>query len=369
MKWTRYLILGALSIFVFWIVFGPIGTFLSDNFKQFIETIFAIVFPTPAAVTGFISFILNVISKGVVPVIIILLGFLPQIFLIFLALEVIKLLDLKLQTHILLAFGCTTLAVGSMEKPRIRDMVLISFIPCGAKLPLVLTFASALNLHFLIIFLIYAFCIGVGWIASRFFKLPCKCYNDCSKETQKLSPWLRGVPEGGGVCSGMTNIISNEQISHPSLCKISRVKLILQSTLHNTLQFMKKITGPVIIVAPILYILYEVGFLYHIANFISPLFAPLGFAHPVLIVALLFGFLGKELVLATLITMSTSMPTLSTAAYLSFLVFIILSPPCISAMVAIRAKAGGATAAKIFALTFTVAYVTSFAFFWFLVLF
>ena len=321
----------ALSFFVFWIVFGPVGTFLSDHFKQLVELTFQFLFPPPVEVTGIITFVLHIFSRGVLPVVTILLGFLPQIFLIFLALELIKVFDLKLKTHILLAFGCTTLAVGSLDKENARasDIVLMSFIPCGAKLPIILTFAATLDLHFAIVFLIYAFCIIVGYLISLLWR----------KHNQTVEA-----------------------------CKDCRKTFSIRLAISNTLQFLKRITGPVIILAPVLYILHEAGFLYHIANFVSPVFAPLGFGHPILVIALVFGFMGKELVFATLVTLAASMPALSTATMFSFVAFIVLSPPCISAMVAIRSKTTTAFAWKVFFATFTVAYVTSFVIYWLLAL-
>ena len=321
-KYGKVVLLVAISVAIFYVVFDAPGTFLSNQFRGLLESGAAILFPDPPDDGAFIHFLLRVFVNGVVPVVIILLGFLPQIFLIFLSLELIKFLDLKLQTHYLLAFGCTTMAVGSTENLRKRDMVLISFIPCGAKLPIILTFGAVLGLNFIAVFFIYVLCIGVGFLLSR---------------TQK--------------CDG---------------CKAPCVieKPSPKSAISNSLAFIARITGPVMIAAPILYFLHELGYLYSIADFISPVFAPLGFAHPVLIVAILFGFLGKELVLATLVTLAAALPPLGDTAALSFLIFVILGPPCISALAAIRTQSDAKFTATVFFLTFTAAYIASFVFFW-----
>jgi len=209
------------------------------------------------------------------------------------------------------------MAIGAGDNQNGRDIILMSFIPCGAKLPIILTFTAMLNLHFLIIFFIYAYCIGLGHAFRG--KAPKKNCDSCNA------------------------------------CK--------DNAFTNTLQFLKRITGPILIFAPILYILNQLGVLYHITNVISPLFAPIGLGHPYLIIAILFGFLGKELTLATLVTLT--LPPLSTATQVSLLLFIILSPPCINALFAIKDRS---LRGKIFFLTFIAAYITSFVIYWLFVL-
>ena len=82
-----------------------------------------------------------------------------------------------------------------------------------------------------------------------------------------------------------------------------------------------------------------------IASWISPVFAPLGFADWRVTTALIAGFMAKEVVVATLSVLFGSVSTLtsliSPLSALSLLVFCLLYTPCVAAIAAIRREQGG----------------------------
>ncbi len=103
----------------------------------------------------------------------------------------------------------------------------------------------------------------------------------------------------------------------------------------------------------------------HIAGMISPLFAPLGFDDWRFVVALISGFMAKELVVSTITvsfsTFAALAAALSPAAAISFLVFCLLYTPCVAAIAAIKRELNGKWAFGIVLIQCGVAWIVSFA--------
>lgn len=80
-----------------------------------------------------------------------------------------------------------------------------------------------------------------------------------------------------------------------------------------------------------------------IAGWISPVFAPLGFADWRIVTALVTGFMAKESVVSTLETLSSGIPLtdlIDRSAAICLLVFCLLYTPCVAAIAAIRRELG-----------------------------
>ena len=81
-----------------------------------------------------------------------------------------------------------------------------------------------------------------------------------------------------------------------------------------------------------------------VASFLAPLFAPLGFGDWRFVVALIAGFMAKEVVVSTLSVLFDGAAALalalSPAAAASFLVFCLLYTPCVAAVAAIKRELG-----------------------------
>jgi ferrous iron transport protein B len=106
--------------------------------------------------------------------------------------------------------------------------------------------------------------------------------------------------------------------------------------------------------------------LYYIGKILAPIFIPLGFAGWQNAVSLLTGLMAKEVIIGTMAviyggSLSTSLPMHFTllSAY-SFLVFVLLYTPCISAVATMKKEYGSRTAAFSVAYQCFVAYVVSF---------
>jgi len=240
-----------------------------------------------------------------------------------------------------MGFGCTTVAVSTVKDK--RKAILLPFIPCSAKAPVVFLVAAVLRLNFFVVFLLYIFCVLIGVVASR-----AACHSE---------------PQG-----------------HTEAKNLCRSQKFAKTVTSNTLQFFKRISGPVLIAATILYFLktytfhfqiareFDDSILYWLCYSLSPIFVPLGLGSPAVIAALAFGILGKELVAATLalfapasLILSTAAPFgFTTASLFAFVVFFMLYPPCVSAIKATAVQTDNRTAFKSVLLNLTVAYLAAF---------
>lgn len=319
----KWLVFFALSLAVFWLTFGPIGKTLSDLWSSLF------IWWKPSGLIGALWTVATT-----------LLGLLPQILILFSYFYFLENSGLDFPCEIIMGFGCTTVA-ASTTKNR-RTAILLPFVPCSAKAPVVLLIAAVLRLNFFIIFLLYAICVLIGIIASRLVK---------SKRDSQIEKCSANY--GGG---------------------------LVKTVVLNTLQFFRRISGTVLVAATVLYFLKSYTFhlriaetfnqsmLFWICDFFSIVFIPLGLGSAAVMAALAFGFLGKELVAATIalfadatLILSTASPFGFTRASLAaFLVFFMLYPPCISAIKATAAQTGARTATLSIFLNITTAYVAAF---------
>jgi ferrous iron transport protein B len=316
-KWLVFLFL---SLAVFYLAFGPIGRTLSDLWSA------CFTWLCPPGVLGAVWTVATT-----------LLGLLPQILILFSFFYFLERSGLNFPSGVIMGFGCTTVAV-SLTRNR-RTAILLPFVPCSAKAPVVLMVAAALKLNFFVIFLMYVGCVLIGLLVSRL------CRSERSEES-----------------------------------RVRTDKRFFTSVLSNTLQFFRRISGPVLIAAAVLYFLktytfhfqvaanFNQSILFWICDLFSPLFVPLGLGSAAVIAALAFGILGKELVAATMVLfsapellLSTASPFgFTTASLAAFIVFFMLYPPCVSAIRAAAAQVGTRTAFLSVALNLIVAYCIAF---------
>lgn len=327
----KWLVFFGLSLAIFWLAFGPIGKTMSDLWSSLF------MWWKPVGLIG-----------ALWTVAITLLGLLPQILILFSYFYFLENSGLDFPCEIIMGFGCTTVA-ASTSKSR-RTAILLPFVPCSAKAPVVLLIAAALRLNFFVIFLLYAFCVLIGIIASRF--------------------------------------VTGKHIPKVEKCSVNRGGGFVKTVVLNTLQFFRRISGTVLIAAAVLYFLkaytfhlvvaetFNQSMLFWICDAFSGIFIPLGLGSAAVIAALAFGFLGKELVAATIALFADATLILSTASpfgfthasLAAFLVFFMLYPPCISALKATAAQTGNRTAILSIALNMTIAYVAAFIVYTFIIL-
>ena len=260
------------------------------------------------------EFLIGIWEQALIPTFLALIGFLPYVVVMLAAISFFE------NTGFVLGFGCTTLAIsaidGNQDQNKKKRLIrFMTFIPCGAKLPVMLFICTMiLGWNALAVVFLYAASILLGFAFGGF-----------------------GV------------------IEKPKLCRLSLPEQ-MKKIIKTTFEYIKRF-GAVALAATAFYCLKSLGLLDIICGALEPVFWPIGLASGAAIAAILAGLAGKEMIIGALVV---SMPVFTTASALSFLVFTLLYTPCASCISAIRCKTDPWFAFKTSIFNFVVAYVISF---------
>lgn len=356
--------------FIFWLTFGPLGAFLSDQFEAGIDGVIALIgnLLTAVKASSWIqSFIIDGVMAGVGSVI----SFLPIILLLFFFLSILEdtgymariafVLDHLLRriglsgrscVPMLMGFGCSVPAIMATrtlpsERDRKMTIILTPFMSCSAKLPIYALFTAAFfaRYHALIMISLYLLGIVVAILSSLLM----------SKTAFKGSsiPFVLELPS----------------YRFPSL------KNVLLNIWDMSKGFIQRAFSIILIATMLVWFLQsynwslfmtdnsENSILASLASFIAPIFAPLGFGSWQAATALITGLMAKETVVSTFsVLLSTSGEVInlqtifSPLSALSFLCFTLLYMPCVAALAATRREMGSLKGAL-----FAVAYQTGVA--------
>jgi ferrous iron transport protein B len=234
---------------------------------------------------------------------------------------------------LVMGFGCSVPAIMSArtlesEKDRKLAALLIPLISCNARLPVYALFAAAFfpTHQGLAIGSLYLLGVILAFIIGIIFK------NTLFKKDEE--PLIIELPE----------------------YKVPDPRSLFIHTWEKGKGFLKKAGTIIFSISVIIWLLsnfnftgmvgIEQSFLSYVGHFLAPVFKPLGFGTWQNSIALLSGLAAKEVVVSTLgvlygANLSSTLSTLFTplSAY-AFLVFILLYPPCISAMVTMKKEYG-----------------------------
>ena len=372
---------------VFFITFGPIGSFLSSTFSSFFESVFLSPLITFVQNNTSNLFVSDFVSGAIGGSIVSLISFLPQVVLMYLGLFVledtgyISRIAFSFDDHLqkvglsgksifalLMSFGCSTtatLASRNMENQnsKIKTAMLTPYVSCSAKLPLYAVVCGAFfpNHKSLIVFCLYLLGIIVAIIMSAVFnKTVLK-----SKDTN----FLMELPK----------------YRIPSFSKL------LKNVLSNTKQFLLRAGTVLLSFSCIIWIVQNCNFKFQygvgdsmlttISEFLSPVFSPIGFGCSGAVSALICGVVAKEIIVSTIgiinglvgtstlfdisssLLVSTSAFHLTQASALSFLVFALLYLPCASTISVMSKEIGGKWTFFACVCQFLMAYATSYVVF------
>jgi len=356
-------IFGIIMLSVFFLAFGPVGTFITDQFVWLINQFFTWIINIVDNL-GMAAYISSLITNGVFGGLAAVVGFLPQLAILFLALAILEdsgymaraafIMDRLLRRFglsgksfipMLIGFGCSVPAITSTrtldsdEDRKITTMI-VPFVSCGAKAPIYGVFAGALfgGGSFLVVFSMYFLGLLVAILSAVLFK---KTIFKGAKAN-----YIMELPE----------------------YRMPTFKNIMLHTWERSKDFLVK-AGTVLLAAFILIWFFsyfgvvdgtfrllaeeEIGYslLGSIGRFILPVLKPIGFTDWQATVAMLTGFIAKESVVGTLgilygingdvIQNGTLLYTsiqahFTTAQAYSFMVFALLSTPCIAAVSAMK---------------------------------
>ncbi len=243
---------------------------------------------------------------------------------------------------LILGFGCNVpaiMAARTLETPkdRIITILMVPFISCSARLPIYLLFISVFfpKNPALIVLSLYIIGLAIAILAGRIFK------NIYFKHDE------------------VTLLIDLPPYRIPS------IKNALFSMFTRAIDFIKRIIVYILIASIILFLLAyfpdtknygsDKSFVGQIGKVFSPILKPLGFGYWQVFVSLIFGFIGKELVVGSLATLIPSITNSSgfTLAFpevlkffftpfsaYAFLIFTLLYVPCIATVAIIKKEAG-----------------------------
>ena len=352
---NRYLALpvfAGIMLFIFWMTFGSVGAFLSDFLSAGIDKLASWV-DYGLTVYGINPVVKSLVVDGVFAGVGSVLSFLPVILVLFFFLSILEdsgymariafVMDTLLRkiglsgrsfVPMLIGFGCSVPAVMASrtlysERDRNMTIMLVPYISCSAKIPIYTVFTVAFfpDHGVLVMALLYFGGMAVGVIMALIFK--------------KIL--FRGKP--------MPFVMELPNYRFPSL------KSVLLLMWEKARDFIERAFTIIFVATIIIWFLQTFdaqlnvavdsaqSLLAMIGQWLTPIFAPLGFSDWRISTALITGISAKEAVVSTLsVLLGTSSAGVSGAigglftplSAASFLTFTLLYTPCVAAIAAIR---------------------------------
>ena len=356
-------IFAVVMVVVYWIAMGPFGTFLTDWTNDVLGGAWMIEGSRSLLESwGTADWLTGLVSDGIVAGVGAVLGFVPQMLVLFLMLSILE--DIGYMARVafimdrifrkfglsgksfipmLIGSGCGVpgvMASRTIENERDRRMTIMTttFVPCGAKMPIVGLFAGALF-------------GGSGWVA--------------------VSAYFIGIAAIilSGIILKKTRMFAGDPapfVMELPAYHVPAVGNVLRATWERGWSFIKRAGTIILASSVILWFLQGFGFvdgqfgmvednnssiLASIGSAICIIFAPLGFGDWQSTVAVFTGLIAKENVVSTFGVLfgvgsevAEDDPSLWTAvaahytplAAYSFMIFNLLCAPCFAAMGAIK---------------------------------
>ena len=352
---NRYLAIPAflgIMLLIFWLTFGVIGSFLSDELGAGISVLGTLA-GTGLKAAGVHPVVISLVVDGVFAGVGSVLSFVPTIVILFFFLSLLEdsgymarvafVTDKLLRkiglsgrsfVPMLIGFGCSVPAVMATrtlpsERDRKMTVFLIPFMSCSAKLPIYGMFTMAFfpRHRALVMIVLYVFGMLMG-VVSALLSRRAIFRGDSD-------PFVMELP--------------NYRLPSP--------KSVLLLLWDKTRDFLTRAFTIIFVATLVIWFLQKFGWglrpvvessrsiLAGIGRFISPIFAPMGFGDWRVSTALLTGFMAKEAVISTFGVLTgastAALPAalshmLTPMAAFSFLIFTLIYSPCVAAISAIR---------------------------------
>ena len=377
-----------IMIGVFYLTFFSLGAFLSNCLRfLFVEKLGWLCVQSLKNCCQ-LTWLVDLVDVGIFGGVGTIISFLPQVVLLFLALDILEqsgyisrlafMLDDTLKKvglsgksvyTLLMGFGCGTSAcmtarTMSDKNAKIKTAMLAPFMSCSAKLPVYAViggaFFGANNIW--IIVCLYILGIVVALLLSLFFE--------------------------------STTLKSNNQtfiMEFPDYQKVG-IKHIFTTILSTIKTFLIRIGSLLLVLSIIVWILENFSFdlsyvkfsskssmIETLGKIISPIFVPLGFSSWGITSALLAGVVAKEIIISSIaifnnvssnnsnfmqsvsnsLKLSTSVVYFTPASALSFMVFCLLYTPCVSTMAVLGKEIGKKWTIICILMQFVIAYITA----------
>lgn len=372
---NRYLaipIFIAIMLLIFWLTFGVIGAFLSDGLAVLTDSFSGWV--ERLMIMGEINPIIrSLVVDGAIAGVGSVISFLPTIVVLFFFLSLLEdsgymarvafVMDKLLRgiglsgrsfVPMLIGFGCSVPAIMATRtlasrRDRQMTMLLIPFMSCSAKLPIMAVFSMAFFPEHSALVMISLYVLGmilgvaVGLLLKKFLFFG------------KPSPFIMELP-------------------HYRMPGLKSVMLLLWDKAKD---FLVRAFTVIFLASLVIWFLrtFDIrlnvaadsgdSLLAGIGRLIAPVLTPLGFGDWRAATALITGFTAKEAVISTLAVLlgdpATGLSLIFTPmSALSFLVFTLLYTPCVAAVQAVRREAGTGFAVKLILFQTALAWAASF---------
>lgn len=341
-----------IMFFIFYITFGPVGTFLSDGLAAGIDGLIALADKGLTAY-GINPVVHSLLIDGVFAGVGSVLSFLPLIVVLFFFLSILEdtgymarvafVMDKLLRkiglsgrsiVPMLIGFGCSVPAILatrtlSSERDRKMTVFLTPFMSCSAKIPIYAVFVAAFFQHYqaLVMICLYVGAMAVGVLVALL-------YNHTAFRGNSV-PFVMELPN----------------YRFPSA---KSVALLLWEKARD---FLQKAFTVIFVATIVIWFLQtfdtrlnvvtdsSTSLMADLGRLLSPILAPLGFGDWRIASALVVGLTAKEAVVSTLSVLTgTTLATLAdnlSALFtvhtaISFLAFTLLYTPCVAAIGAVR---------------------------------
>lgn len=357
---------------IFYLTFGPVGTFLSDLLTLGIDSFTALVSGALSAF-GLNPVVRSLVIDGVFAGVGSVLSFLPIIVVLFFFLSILEdtgymarvsfVMDKLLRkiglsgrsfVPMLIGFGCTVPAIMSTrtlssDRDRKMTILLTPFMSCSAKLPIYALFTAVFfEKHKALVMLsLYFSGILVGILAALVLK--------ATGFRGKPVPFVLELP--------------NYRIPSP--------KSVCQLIWDKAKDFLTKAFTVIFLASIVVWFLqtFDIrlnavddssrSMLASIGSVLSPIFRPLGFSDWRISTALVTGFIAKENVVSTLVVLSGGAAELVSSIFTPFtafvfLIFTLLYTPCVAAIATVRRELGVKWSIYVVAAQCAVAWIVAF---------
>ena len=372
-KYTALPVFVLIMALVFYLSFGPFGTWLSDLTEALISALGAEVEKGLTAY-GMNPVVKALIIDGVFAGVGSVISFLPVIVVLFFFLSMLEdsgymarvafVMDKLLRraglsgrsfVPMLIGFGCSVPAIMAArtlpsERDRKLTILLTPFMSCSAKLPIYVLLTAAFfdQYQTLVIISLYVLGIAVGLALAFLLKL--------TMFKGEAVPFVMELPNYR--LPGLKNVW--RLIYYKAKYFITKAfTIIFAATI--VIWFLQTFDSRLNVAAD-----SADSILCSIGSLLVPVFEPLGISDWRLSTAFLTGFAAKESVVSTIGVLLGGridlLPTLLTPlSAFAFLVFSLLYTPCVAAIATVRKELGGAYAVFIVVLQCVIAWLVAFA--------
>lgn len=370
-RWTALPSFVIIMALVFWLTFSSLGAWIQGMLEQGIDyvTMLTDQVLTRLDVNAVIhSLIIDGVFSGVgsilsfVPLIILLFFFLSLLEdsgymarIAFVTDHILRKIGLSGRSIVpmLIGFGCSVPSVMSSrtlpsERDRKLTIMLTPFMSCTAKLPVYAFFTAIFFPHNsgLVICLLYLLGILMGILTALVLK--------CTLLKGEAVPFVMELPN----------------------YRMPGAKNVARLLWDKAKDFIQRAFTVIFVASIVIWFFQTFNFhlnvvadskdsmLAVLADFVAPVFAPLGFGDWRIVTALVSGFMAKESVVSTLAVLfggtGSLLALLSTASSAALLVFCLLYTPCVAAIAAIRRELGTNYAVGVVVLQCVIAWIVAF---------